>query len=70
MDTHANWLSDSFIRVNEVASYLGLSRSQVYRLIERGVLPAVRIGSAHRVPRAALHELLARQLEHYTKETL
>lgn len=38
-------------RVAEVAALLGLSRSEVYRLIERGEIPAVRFGRSVRVPR-------------------
>ncbi len=33
------------MRVADAASYLAVSRRQVYLLIERGELPAVRVGS-------------------------
>lgn len=39
------------LRPREVAELLRLSRSEVYRLIERGTIPAVRIGRSVRVPR-------------------
>lgn len=39
------------LRASDVAALLGLSRSEVYRLIGRGAIPAVRIGRSVRVPR-------------------
>jgi excisionase family DNA binding protein len=42
----------------EVAVRLGLSRSKVYRMIERGELPSLRIGRAVRVPCRAFEEWL------------
>ncbi|MEJ5944278.1 helix-turn-helix domain-containing protein [Pseudokineococcus basanitobsidens] len=39
--------------VAEVAEELRVSRMTVYRLIERGELPAVRVGRSYRVPQAA-----------------
>lgn len=34
-----------FLKPNEVAERLGLSRSAVYKLIERGILPATHIST-------------------------
>ena len=42
------------LRLPEVAKRLGLGRSTVYELIQRGELPVVRVGRAVRVPAAAL----------------
>jgi len=42
------------LRAHEAGRLLGLGRSTVFELIARGELPAVRIGRAVRVPRAAL----------------
>ena len=39
------------LRPAEVAALLSLSRSEVYRLIDRGEIPSVRIGRSRRVPR-------------------
>lgn len=47
------------LRPGEVASLLALSRSEVYRLIERGQIPAVRIGRSLRVPRRWVDEQAA-----------
>ncbi|MEJ5913890.1 helix-turn-helix domain-containing protein [Pseudokineococcus sp. 1T1Z-3] len=45
--------------VAEVAEELRVSRMTVYRLIERGELPAVRVGRSYRVPTAAAAAFLA-----------
>lgn len=39
------------LRPAEVAALLALSPNSVYRLIERGEIPSVRIGRSVRVPR-------------------
>lgn len=39
------------LRPREVADLLSLSRSEVYRLIDRGAIPSVRFGRSVRVPR-------------------
>ena len=44
------------LRPSEVAALLALSRSEVYRLIERKVIPSVRIGRSVRVPRRWVEE--------------
>lgn len=40
------------------AQTLGISRASVYRLIQRGELPAVRLGWRLVIPREAIDELL------------
>ena len=52
--------------VPDVVESLGLSRSEVYALIQRGEMPAVRIGRSVRVPAAAL----ARWVEERTEQTV
>jgi excisionase family DNA binding protein len=47
----------------ETATELRISRSKVYELLAAGVLPSVRIGASIRIPRDALREWIARQLE-------
>jgi excisionase family DNA binding protein len=46
------------LRGGEVARLIGCSRAQAYRLMQRGVLPTVRVpgGRTVRVPREALIE--------------
>lgn len=48
------------LKTREVAERLGISQSQVYRLIRSGALPTVPIGKDRRVSRAALDAWLAR----------
>jgi len=44
-------LEPIMLRASEVAALLGISRSTVFRLIESGEIPAVRVGRSVRVPR-------------------
>jgi len=50
-----------FMTVAEVAERLGVCRSTVYQLCERGELGHVRVSNAIRVPGPALADYLARQ---------
>lgn len=43
-DTQENSLMGEFLTVSETATYLRLSRAQLYRLINRKQIPHVRIG--------------------------
>lgn len=55
-----------FVRPVEAAALLGLGKTTVYELIQKKELPAVRLGGALRIPRAALEKLAAdaiRQIE-------
>lgn len=51
------------LRVAEAARLLSLSRTTVYLLLESGQLPSIKCGTARRIPRAALDEWIARQLQ-------
>jgi len=46
-------------RVGEAAQLLSISRASAYELINRGELPAVKIGKSWRVPHDALKKVLA-----------
>lgn len=52
-----------YYRVAEVAAYFAVSRRTVYRLIEEGHLPAVRIKGCVRIPTDALAAYEAALLE-------
>jgi excisionase family DNA binding protein len=52
----------------ETARLLRVSRSSIYRLIQRNELPVVRVGGVVRVHRAALTAWLDAQLENGTGE--
>lgn len=60
--THIEILADGLERVSESARYLGVSRSLIYRLINTGVLPSVKIGHNRRVPIRAVRELASDNL--------
>lgn len=50
--------------VMEAAKYLGVSRSQVYVLLQRGVLPKVpNLGRVCRIPRRAVEQLVESSME-------
>ncbi|MGB7962866.1 MAG: helix-turn-helix domain-containing protein [Propionicimonas sp.] len=59
-DAAARLGSVKFLKVNEVAELLRVSRMSVYRLIHAGELEAVRFGRNFRVPEAAVDEYLRR----------
>lgn len=46
--------------IEEVATWLNVARSTVYKLIERGELPVVKIGTAVRIDPEAVREYLER----------
>lgn len=50
------------LRVAEAARLLACSRSQAYKLVQTGEIPAIRVGSSIRVPRAALERLVEARL--------
>lgn len=50
-------LIDGLEKVSSAASYLGVSRSLIYKLIANGDLPSVKIGHSRRVPIRAVREL-------------
>jgi excisionase family DNA binding protein len=56
-------VTEGLQRIAEAARFLGVSRSLVYRLINDGVLPTVRIGRSRRIPIRAVIELAATNLK-------
>jgi len=53
-----NQTESVLLRVEEVAEMLALGRSKVYEMTNAGELPVVRIGTAVRVPKKCLLELI------------
>lgn len=51
------------LNVNEVASLLGCGRTYVYGMIQRGELPAVKLGRLTKVPRCAVEQYVACALD-------
>lgn len=50
------------LKVAEVAAKLRVDPRTVYRMIDRGELPAIRIGRLIRIPTEALEEMLAKTM--------
>jgi excisionase family DNA binding protein len=60
--THVELLAEGLERISDAARFLGVSRSLVYRLMNAGVLPSVRIGRNRRLPIKAVRELALNNL--------
>ncbi len=58
---NSEWSERLLLRLPEVASLLGVGRSTVYELVQRGDLPAVHVGRAVRIPSAALRRWVEQQ---------
>lgn len=59
---HTELFSQGLQTIPEVAAFLGISRSLVYRLINGGDLPTVRLGRSRRVPHQAVINFAAANL--------
>jgi len=62
LDPATRLVADGLFTVAEAASFLRLSRSNLYVLMERGELRFVKIGRSRRIPRRAVIALAARGL--------
>jgi excisionase family DNA binding protein len=62
-DTGQGAATPELLTVNEIAGLLRLSKMTIYRLIEGGELPALRIGRSYRVHRDALTAFMAKASE-------
>jgi excisionase family DNA binding protein len=51
---------DSLVRPDEAAKVLAVSKSALYRMVERGDVRAVRIGRTVRIWRSSIDELLTK----------
>ena len=58
-ETASSDTEPKLLRVTEVATILGMTKSRIYELIASGTLPSIRIGRSVRVPRAALYDWIA-----------
>jgi len=63
-------LEDGLQRVSEAAQFLSISRASVYRLINEGILPTVKIGCSIRLPVRAVRDLAATNLSGVTSEDI
>ena len=51
--------NELLLRVDAAAARLAVSRTTLYRMVQRGEIPIVRIGSAVRIPVSSLERWLA-----------
>jgi len=56
-------VADGLLTVRECVEFLHLSRSKIYELMDKGELCFAKIGRCRRIPRRAVIELAARQLQ-------
>jgi len=49
------------LTVSEVANYLRITERTVREMIDRGNIPAMKIGKAYRIKRTELEDFIARQ---------
>ena len=59
----AGLVSDGLLSVNQASTFLSISRSTLYAIMDRGELPFVKLGRSRRIPRRALVELAAGNLQ-------
>jgi excisionase family DNA binding protein len=62
-DTQMDEPKRLLIRPLEAAAMLSVSRSKIYELLAKNLIPSVRVGGLIRVPRAALERLAANATE-------
>lgn len=68
-DENNSITSDGLEKIGDAARFLSISRSMVYKLIARGVLPSVRLGGSRRVPVRAVRELARDNIIGWQDET-
>jgi excisionase family DNA binding protein len=54
--------TELLLRIDAAAERLAVSRATLYRMLQRGEIPTVRIGTAVRIPASALERWLAGQI--------
>ena len=52
-------MTEEWLTVGEVADHLRVSRMTIYRMVEDGTLPRIRVGKSFRISRAGLNTHLA-----------
>ncbi len=50
-------VNEGLERVSDAARFLGVSRSLIYKLLNAGELPSVKIGNSRRIPIRAVRDL-------------
>lgn len=54
---------DGLASVPQACAYLGVCRSMVYRLLQRGEIPSVKIGARRLIPWRALQAYVAERIQ-------
>jgi len=54
--------TEGFLRIEDVARFLGLGRSRVYALCRAGELPVLRVGRSLRISQRELHAWAERRI--------
>lgn len=57
------FMEKATLTVVETAEYLGIGRNQTYRMINDGILPAVKIGRQFRIPIKSLEDWLINEAQ-------
>lgn len=57
--------ASKFLRVSELAEYMGVGKAAAYELCRRQGFPALRIGNSIRIPDTALQQWIANELNNY-----
>ena len=52
-------VADGLVTIPEAAEFLRISRTGLYKLMNQGALPYVKIGRSRRIPRRAVVNLVA-----------
>lgn len=55
-------VAEGLVTIRQAEEFLGLKRSKIYQLMDRGEIPYVKFGSARRIPRRALVTYAAARL--------
>jgi excisionase family DNA binding protein len=61
-DTTQQLLAGGLLRIEEAETFSGLGRSTLYKHMDDGTLPYVKIGRARRIPKQALIDFVADHL--------
>lgn len=61
-DPRLTLVADGLVRVSEACKILSIGKSKLYELMTKGDVPFVQLGSARRIPRRAVMELMAKRL--------
>ncbi|MFC1538164.1 helix-turn-helix transcriptional regulator [Candidatus Latescibacterota bacterium] len=53
---------NKFIKIPELAKYLGLSRTTIYNRVKKGDIPAEKVGRTYSITDKTINEILGKEL--------